>query len=63
MFAEGGGDLWMLLTVGGVVVLGLALFYATMQNRKKTAAEDQTTQRATAELYAEEEAEAKAGKN
>ena len=56
MFAGGGGDLWSLKTVGGVLVLGLVLAYATIKNRKGTTPEKRRLQdRATEDVYAAEQ--------
>lgn len=49
-----GGALWLILTVGGVMLLALALVYATLRNRKITPAEHAETERKTAEVYRSE---------
>ena len=37
MFADGGGDLWLIMTGGGVIILGLVLAYTMSTNRKRAA--------------------------
>ena len=49
------GGLWILMTVGGVIALGLALAYATMRNRKMTRGEKIESEEGTARVYAEEQ--------
>lgn len=48
---DGGGALWLILTVGGVILLGLVLAYTTMRNRKIRPTEHAATEAATADLY------------
>lgn len=48
---DGGGALWLILTVGGVLLLGLALAYATLRNRKIRPTEHAQTEAATDRLY------------
>ena len=56
MFSGGGGDLWGVMTVGGVVVLGLVLAYATFKNRKEMTPEKRRLQeRATEDVYEAEQ--------
>lgn len=52
MEANGGGDLWLLMTVGGVAVLGIALAYSMFQKRR---GDIRVTDRATEELYEAEQ--------
>jgi hypothetical protein len=47
-------ELWGLLVVGGPVLLGLVLLWATLNN-KRSRAEVQRTERATAQLYEEQD--------
>lgn len=52
MAANGGGDLWLWMTVGGVIVLGVAIAYATIRNRKEmTSVKARETERATEAVY------------
>lgn len=51
---DGGGDLWLLLTVGGVVVLGAAMAFAIMRNRKMTSGQKKASESATRDVYAAE---------
>ena len=52
------GDLgflgWAFVVVGGMIILGLGIFYAEMQNRKRTAREKSLTEAATHNLYEKE---------
>ena len=50
-----GGPEWTLVVILGPVLLGLALVYAILRNRKRTPADEARTERATHELYEEEE--------
>lgn len=58
-----GGELWPIVTVFGVIVLGLALVYGIMQNRKKTKQQDRLTETGTEELYRAEDKATKRGDN
>ena len=46
---------WAFVVIGGIVILGLAMFYAEMRNRTRTAREKAITEVATHRLYEEEE--------
>lgn len=48
---------WALVVVGGMAILGLAIFYAEMRNRTRTAREKAVTEVATHRLYDREERE------
>src|SRR3546814_14690291 len=50
-----GGPEWTLVVILGPVVLGLALVYAILRNRKRTPADAAGTDRATHELSEEDE--------
>jgi hypothetical protein len=52
---ETGSHLPVALWFIGAVILGLALAYGIMRNRRRTAAEKRVTDQATKKLYAEEE--------
>lgn len=50
MFANAGGDLWLLMTVFGVIVLGAAIAYGMIRNRRgmtpeKRRVEEEATRR------------------
>jgi hypothetical protein len=53
--ANGGGDLWMLMTVAGVAVLGAAILYGMMRNRSMTGAEKRLSEKATDDVYEAEQ--------
>ena len=48
---------WVVVVLGGMVILGLGIFYAEMRNRTRTAAEKAVTEVATHRLYEKEERE------
>ena len=52
---ETGSHLPVALWFIGAVILGLALAYGIMRNRRRTIAEKRVTDQATKSLYAEEE--------
>jgi hypothetical protein len=52
---ETGSHLPVALWFVGAVILGLALAYGIMRNRRRTIAEKRATEQATKSLYAEEE--------
>lgn len=52
---DGGGALWLILTVGGILLLGLAIAYAALRNRSLTRTEKARSEAGTAEVYAEEQ--------
>lgn len=52
--ANGSGDLWGVLTVLGVIVLGCVIAYGMMRSRKMTRGEKQVSERATENLYEQE---------
>jgi Flp pilus assembly protein TadB len=52
--ANGAGDLWSLLTVVGVIILGCAIAYAMLRSRKMTRNEKAVSERATENVYAQE---------
>lgn len=58
-----GGELWPIMTVLGVIVLGLALVYGIMRNRKQTKQQDRVTDKGTEEIYRDEETATKRGDN
>jgi hypothetical protein len=47
---------WSLLTIAGPILLFAAILYATLRNRKPKPGEVERTERATHELYQEEDA-------
>ena len=54
---DSGGGSWGLLTIIGPILIVIALAYAVMRNRKaRNPADIERTERATRELYREEEA-------
>lgn len=57
MFEEQSGWLWSAITVGLVVILGIALAYGTMmwRNRPKNRAIEQVRDKATRDVYREAE--------
>lgn len=55
MAADGGGDLWLLMTVAGVAILGLAIAFAMISNRRHmTRQKRQLAEQATKDVYAAE---------
>ncbi|GLK80154.1 hypothetical protein [Methylopila turkensis] len=48
---EGGGVLWLILTVGGVIVLGVALSYGMLRNRQTTRSEKIAAERGAERVY------------
>ncbi|MET0314541.1 MAG: hypothetical protein ABW275_09125 [Hansschlegelia sp.] len=52
--ANGAGDLWSLLTVVGVIILGCALAYGMLRGRKMTRNEKAVSERATDNVYKQE---------
>ncbi|MFC7053379.1 hypothetical protein ACFQI3_11840 [Hansschlegelia quercus] len=52
--ANGAGDLWSLLTVVGVIILGCAIAYGMLRTRKMTRNEKAVSERATDNLYKQE---------
>lgn len=56
MFANGGGDLWPLMTVVGVVILGAVIAYSMIRNRKEmTRSKAELSERSTHQLYEAEQ--------
>lgn len=53
-----GPSLWLILLTVGVVLLGLAMAYGVMRNRKRTAGERVATEVGTKREYAEEDRDA-----
>lgn len=53
--------LWGVMTIVGPILLGLALIYAILANRRRSAADRRRTEEATRELYREEDRAEKAG--
>ncbi len=53
---EGGGFSWTLLTILGPILLFVVLLWAVLRNRKAKPGEIERTERATHELYKEEDA-------
>jgi hypothetical protein len=45
------GDLMPIVTIGGFIVLGLALAYALIRNARRDRGKDAVTEAATRELY------------
>jgi hypothetical protein len=52
---DGGGSLWLISTVGGVILLGLALAYASFRGRGVTPAQKEAGERGAQKVYAEEQ--------
>jgi len=52
---ELGPILWIIALVGGVIVLGAAIAYGTMRNRKVTPAEERASDIKTREIYHKDE--------
>jgi hypothetical protein len=52
--AAGGGP-WFVAIVIGAIVLGLAIAYGMMRNRRRTSADKARTAKATQALYAKED--------
>ena len=48
---------WAFVVLGGMVILGLAIFYAEMRNKTRTPTEKAVTEVATHRLYEKEERE------
>jgi hypothetical protein len=48
---------WVFVVLGGMIILGLGIFYAEMRNRTRTATEKAVTEVATHRLYEKEERE------
>lgn len=48
---------WAFVVLGGMVILGLVIFYGEMRNRARTPAEKAVTEVATHRLYEKEERE------
>lgn len=48
---------WAFIVVGGMVILGLVMFYAEMRNKTRTPTEKAVTEVATHRLYEKEERE------
>ncbi|MCO6050398.1 hypothetical protein NGM99_11455 [Mesorhizobium sp. RP14(2022)] len=44
-------NLWLIVVAGGPILIAVLIVFALTQRRKRTAAEKQATERATAELY------------
>ncbi|MBE7184302.1 MAG: hypothetical protein INR68_07840 [Methylobacterium mesophilicum] len=44
-------NLWLLVVAGGPILIAVLIVVALTQRRKRTPAEKQATERATAELY------------
>ena len=53
---DGGGFSWSLLTIVGPILLFLVLLWAVLRNRKPKAGDIDRAERATRELYREEDA-------
>ena len=53
-----GTALWFFAVVGGAVILGIALAYGMIHNRKRTAREKIAAERGAHEIYEKEEREA-----
>lgn len=51
-----GSSLWAIVVVGGFVILGAAIAYAMVRN-KRTPREERHTEEATRRLYEEQDAE------
>jgi hypothetical protein len=56
---QNGPMLPLALWWGGACLLGLVMVYAILRNRNRTRAEKQVTERATKDLYAQEERDSK----
>jgi pantothenate kinase type III len=52
-----GTALWFFAVVGGAAILGIALAYGIIHNRKRTAREKAATERGAEEIYEKEERE------
>jgi len=48
---------WVFVVLGGMIILGLGIFYAEMRNRTRTPTEKAVTEVATHRLYEKEERE------
>lgn len=46
---------WAIVFVGGIVALGLALTYGLSRNSRRTPAEKRVTEKATQDIYREED--------
>ena len=51
-----GGGNWAILTILGPLLLGAAILWALLRNRKSTPQERERTEQATRDLYREEDA-------
>jgi hypothetical protein len=56
--AGGSGDLWMVMTVFGVIALGAVIAWGMMRDRKVTPRQDKVAQESTRDLYEAEERDA-----
>ena len=56
-----GSSLWAIVVAGGFVILGAAIAYAMIRNRR-TPREERHTEEATRRLYEEQDAEDKAAR-
>lgn len=52
---ELGPILWIIAILGGAIILGAAIAYGTMKNRKVTRAEEFASERKTREIYHKDE--------
>jgi len=50
-----GGPEWMLVVVGGPILLAAAFIWALLNNRRRSAAQKARTEDATRELYRQED--------
>ncbi len=53
---DGGGFSWSLLTILGPILIFIVLLWAVLRNRKPKPGDIERTERATHELYREEDA-------
>jgi hypothetical protein len=51
---DGSGGYWMIMTVLGVIALGVALAYGIMRNRSVTRGQKEAGERGAERVYAEE---------
>ncbi|RXF74062.1 hypothetical protein [Hansschlegelia zhihuaiae] len=55
----GSGDLWMVMTVFGVIVLGAVIAWGLRRNRKITPRQDRVAEERTRDVYDAENRDAK----
>ena len=50
-----GGSIWLLVVVGGTILLGIGIALAMSNNRRRSRSEERLTEAATKQLYKEED--------